>query len=482
VSGTYEAVIGLEVHAQLDTHSKLFCGCATSEGAVANTFICPICLGHPGTLPVINQQAVRLGVMAALATSCTVHERSVFARKQYFYPDLPKGYQISQFDRPLATDGKLHITVDGEPLVIGITRIHLEEDAAKSSHDEHGTHVDYNRGGTPLAEIVSEPDMRSPAQAEAYLRVLHRVLVESGVTKGDMEKGHFRCDANVSIRKPGEPLGTRAEIKNINSFKFVAKAIQGEIERQEAVLNSGGRVVQETRGWRAGSTFSMRSKESSSDYRYFPDPDLPPLEVTSSMRNEALSALPAAPMDTWLADQSVHRHASFRDAHGLDDYTAGVLLASADLTGLFEAAVAEGGEPVPLANWIQTEVQRKLNEGGSLSAAGLTPKSFVDLLKMLQAGDIGRNAAKEVFDALWQHGGDASSIVAERGLKKVGDEALIRAAIEKILKANPNEVAKYQGGNKKIIGFFMGQVMRATRGQADPALARRLVVEELDSV
>ncbi len=480
--GMYEAVIGLEVHVQLDTRSKLFCSCPTADEAAPNTAVCPVCLGHPGTLPVINREAVRLGVRAARALGCEVHGRSVFARKQYFYPDLPKGYQISQFDRPFATAGSLSYLLDGERRTLPLTRIHLEEDAARSVHDERGTLVDYNRAGTPLAEIVTEPELDSAEAAEAALRMLHRVVTEAGVTRGDLQRGHFRCDANVSVRRPGDPLGVRTEIKNVNSFRFVAAAIRAEVARQIEVLDGGGTVVQHTRGWRNGTTEPMRSKETSSDYRYFPDPDLPALHIDPDLAAQATAGLGALPLDHALLDRDQARAATFREAHGLDAYVAGVLLATPELADFFEAAIAAGGEVRSIANWLQGDVLRHLGEGEELAQAGLRPSELARLDALMSAGTITRNGARDVFEHLWLHGGGADDAIEALGLSVVGDENELRAIVRDAVAKHPAEAEKYRQGKKKLAGFFMGLVMRATRGQADPALARRLVVEELDSI
>jgi aspartyl-tRNA(Asn)/glutamyl-tRNA(Gln) amidotransferase subunit B len=477
---TYDVVIGLECHAQLHTSSKLFCGCPIGEGGEPNSRICPVCLGHPGTLPILNDKAIRLGTRAALATSCTVNRRSVFERKQYFYPDLSKGYQISQYLYPLASDGQLTIISEGARRRVRINRIHLEEDAGKSIHTDDGTHVDYNRSGTPLAEIVTEPDLRSAEEAVQYLKMLHRVLVEAGVTLGDMEKGHFRCDANISIHKPGTPLGTRTEVKNLNSFRNVAKAIEYEVKRQTKVLEGGGTVVQETRTWKANRTMPMRGKEAAADYRYFPEPDLPALIVEEAELHEARTLLPNRPLDEWLLEQDAARHQQFQERHQLDDYVCSVLLANAALLAFFEATIDAGGESRAIANWVQGEVLRRLNDGDSLAEGKLEPAELVILQGLVDADTLSYRSAKRVFDHLWDHGGQAQVVVSELGLASVQDADQIRQFVLTAITNNPTQVSKYLNGNKRLIGFFIGEIMKKTRGRADPKLANRIVGEELD--
>jgi aspartyl-tRNA(Asn)/glutamyl-tRNA(Gln) amidotransferase subunit B len=478
----YQAIIGLECHAQLDTASKLFCRCRVTDGEPPNTHVCPVCLGHPGTLPVANAQAVELAVRAALALSCTVHGISVFARKQYFYPDLPKGYQISQYEEPLATGGRLHVELDGERRFVGITRIHLEEDSGKSIHGEVTTGVDFNRAGVPLIEIVSEPDLRTPREAEAAMRMLHRVLVEAAVTRGDMEKGHFRCDANVSVHHPGAPWGTKVEIKNVNSFRFVARALAHEVDRQERILERGGSVVQETRSWRGDRTASARAKEGSSDYRYFPDPDLPPLQVDDALLGRARKALPGVPLDLWLQKRDAREHEAFRERHGLDDHTAEVLLRSHEPRAFFEAAVAAGGDGAQMARWITGEVLRRINEGEVLADARLSPEALVALQGLVADGTLSHSMAREVFGELWARGGEPREIVVHLGMHQITDEALLGDLVRDIVARHPRHVERYRAGNERMVGFFMGQVMKATGGRADPALASRLVVEAMRRV
>lgn len=476
----YQVIIGLECHAQLATTSKLFCECPIKEGGTPNSRICPVCLGHPGTLPTLNDQAIRLGTRAALATSCTVNRRSVFERKQYFYPDLSKGYQISQYLHPLASNGQLTIINDGNRRRIRINRIHLEEDAGKSIHRDDGTHVDYNRSGTPLAEIVTEPDLRSADEAVQYLKMLHRVLVEAKVTVGNMEKGHFRCDANVSLHKPGTPYGTRTEIKNLNSFRNVAKAIEYEVKRQMKVLEGGGEVVQETRTWKANRTMPMRGKEAAADYRYFPEPDLQPLIVDEAELEEARAFLPALPLDEWILEQDAERHQAFQERHTLDDYVCGVLMASPHLLDFFEATISAGGESKAMANWVQGEVLRRLNDGGSLDECKLVPGQLVILQSLVDKNTVSYRNAKLVFDHLWDNGGTPQSVIDEQKLASVQDTDQLRLLVRAAITNNPKQVRKYLDGNKGLAGFFIGDVMKETRGRADPKLTNRIVGEELD--
>lgn len=483
----YEAVIGLEVHAQLRTRSKMFCACpnAGSTGigadeAPPNRHVCPICLGHPGTLPSVNAEAVRLAIRAGLALGCAVHPRSIFARKQYFYADLPKGYQISQYEYPLCTGGRVEFEIDGARRSVPLERIHLEEDTGKSTHHADGWRLDFNRCGAPLVEIVSKPAMRTAIEAEAYLRSLHRTLVEAGICTGDMEKGHFRCDANVSVHRPGTPWGTRVEVKNVNSFRFVAKAIGFEIDRQIAVLDGGGAVVPETRTWRNGETVSLRTKEGASDYRYFPEPDLGPLTLLEGEVTAVAASLPAAPLDTFLLDEDARRAEAFRQRYGLTAYAAGVLLADETARSFFEATVAAGGAATEAANWVQGEVLRRTAEGPMSGA--LTPASLVALMAEIDNKTISRAQGRQVFDVLWKTGGEPREIIAALGLGQVADDGPIREAARAAIAANPSQVEKYKQGNPKVVGFFMGQVMRATGGRADPALAQRVVAEELDRV
>lgn len=477
----YEPVIGLEVHAQLKTDSKIFCGCATGYGAPPNTQVCPICLGYPGTLPVLNEGAVELAVAAALALGCTVHERSIFARKQYFYPDLPKGYQISQFDRPLATGGQVEIVLDdGSRKTIGITRIHMEEDAGKSTHAPAGTRVDFNRCGIPLIEIVSEPDLASPREAYLYLTALKQTLEYLEVSDCNMEEGSLRCDANVSVRPVGETaLGTKTEVKNVNSFRYVEDALAFEAERQAGVLRSGERVVHETRLWDSTKREArpMRSKEESHDYRYFPEPDLEPLEVSPRWREEIGASLPEMP---------AVRARRFVEAYGLPDYDAGVLTATRPMADYFEAVVERIDDPKEVSNWVMGEVLRVANERGlevrlDPAPSPVSPDDLAEILRLKAAGTISGNAAKEVLDAVVETGRDPAEVVAEEGLEQVSDEAALAAEVEAAIEAHPDKVDEYRGGKTGLLGFFVGQVMRATGGRADPQLVNRLLRERLEA-
>jgi aspartyl-tRNA(Asn)/glutamyl-tRNA(Gln) amidotransferase subunit B len=464
----YEPVIGLEVHVQLLTRSKIFCGCSTHFGDAPNSNVCPVCLGLPGTLPVLNKRAVELGIRASLALNCTVHDHSRFARKNYFYPDLPKGYQISQFELPLATGGWVEIEHEGKTKRIGITRLHLEEDAGKSLHDgfPHSgekTYVDFNRCGTPLSEIVSEPDMRSPDEAYAYLTTLRQILLYAGVSDCNMEEGSMRCDANVSVRPRGsQEFGTKVEVKNLNSFRYVAKAIEFEIERHIGILESGGRIPQETRLWNqpAGRTDSMRSKEKAHDYRYFPEPDLLPVHVSQAWRTEIRSSLPELP---------AAKRARFVSAFGITPYDAEVLTDTQDLANYYESVVRAGAPRKTAANWMQTELLRRLNDSGKeISASPVSPSSLAELLSLVDSGKITGAIGKKVFAAMFDTGRSAADIVAAEGLgAQVSSDAIEQAARE-VIARNPDNVAKFKAGNEGVFKFFVGQVMKATKGQANP--------------
>jgi aspartyl-tRNA(Asn)/glutamyl-tRNA(Gln) amidotransferase subunit B len=471
----YEPVIGLEVHAQLLTKSKIFCGCSTRFGDPPNSNVCPVCLGLPGTLPVLNKRAVEIGMRAALALNCTVHEHSRFARKNYFYPDLPKGYQISQYELPLATGGWVEIEHDGKTKRIGITRLHLEEDAGKSLHDgfphsDEKTYVDFNRCGTPLSEIVSEPDMRSPDEAYAYLTTLRQILLYTGVSDCNMEEGSLRCDANVSVRLRGaKEFGTKVEVKNLNSFRYLAKALEFEIERHISILESGARIAQETRLWNqaAGHTDSMRSKEKAHDYRYFPEPDLLPVHVSGAWRESVRSSLPELP---------VARRARFVSTFGVTAYDAEVLTDTQSLAGYFESVVTAGAPGKAAANWMQTELLRRLNDSGKeITASPVTPAALAELVKLVESGKITAAVGKKVFATMFETGRSAREIVAAEGLgAQVGDDAVEQAARE-IIASNPDNVAKFKSGNEGVFKFFVGQVMKATRGQANPQTVNQIV-------
>ncbi len=472
----YEAVIGLEVHAQLQTNSKIFCQCETAFGEEANTRTCPVCIGMPGVLPVLNRKAVEFIIKTGLATHCAITPYSRFARKNYFYPDLPKGYQISQYELPLCEKGHVEILVDGKVKRIGITRIHLEEDAGKNLHtSESGASlVDLNRAGTPLMEIVSEPDIRSADEATEYLKKLRSILRYIEVSDADMEKGNFRCDCNVSIRPVGaKEYGTRAEVKNVNSFKFVQKALEYEIKRQAQVLDEGGRVVQETRLFDSGKgvTFSMRSKEEAHDYRYFPEPDLVPI-VTSSETVEAIrktiTELPEAKRDRFVKE------------YGLPEYDADMLTQSRALAAYYEEAAKLSGQPKVISNWIMGELMRLLNaEGKEIEDCPVRPDRLADMVKMISDGTISTKIAKVVFEDMYGTGKDAETVVREKGLVQVSDSGEIENIIADVIKANPAQHADYKGGKDKLFGFFVGQVMKASKGKANPDLVNQLLKKKL---
>jgi aspartyl-tRNA(Asn)/glutamyl-tRNA(Gln) amidotransferase subunit B len=471
---TWETVIGLEVHVQLGTRSKMFCGCAATFGEEPNTNVCPVCLGLPGALPVPNAEAIRLGVRAALALECTVHPVSVFARKNYFYPDLPKGYQISQFDQPLATGGRLRVeSAERGVIEVGITRLHLEEDAGKSLHDRFPglTAVDLNRAGVPLAEIVSEPDLRSAAEARAYLTSLKQILVYAGVSDCSMEKGHLRVDANVSVRRAGEArFGTKTEVKNVNSFANVERALTSERDRQIALLEAGGTVEQVTLLFNAatGQVRPMRSKEESHDYRYFPDPDLPPLVVDAAWVEQQRQSLPELP-DAKVARLSM--------GYGLPAYDARVLAGDVALADYFESVVKEGAEPKAAANWIMTEVMSQWNESGRFAVAAGTLAELVGLVK---DGTVSLQAAKKVFAELASNGGTAAKATAERlGLIQVKDESSLEQWVDEVIAANPKEVERYRAGEGKLLGFLVGQVMKRSQGKADPKGVQPVLLRKL---
>jgi aspartyl-tRNA(Asn)/glutamyl-tRNA(Gln) amidotransferase subunit B len=471
----WEVIIGLEIHAQLATKSKIFSGSATAYGAPPNTQANLVDLAYPGVLPVLNAHAVQMAVKFGLATGATVAHRSVFARKNYFYPDLPKGYQISQYELPVVARGSLKVMLDdGKVLTIGITRAHLEEDAGKSLHEglANATGIDLNRAGTPLLEIVSEPDMRSAKEAVAYMKKIHTLVRYLEICDGNMQEGSFRCDANVSVRPKGqEKLGTRAEIKNLNSFRFVEKAIQYEVARQIELIESGGTVVQETRLYDSDKdeTRSMRSKEEANDYRYFPDPDLLPVEIDQPFIEAVRATLPELPDE---------KAARFAQQFGLSAYDAGVLSASRELGAYFESVVGSlGATHAKLAaNWVMGELSSALNRDNSdIERSRVNPQQLTGLLNRIVDQTISGKIAKEVFEAMWSEGKSADAIIEAKGLRQITDSAAIEGVIDAVIAANPKQLADYRSGKDKLFGFFVGQVMKATGGKANPAQLNELL-------
>jgi len=481
----YEPVIGIEVHAQLLTRSKMFCGCSADyAGAPPNTHTCPVCTGMPGVLPVINKRAVEQVIMTGLALHCRIAETAVFARKNYNYPDLPKNYQISMYELPLCLNGWLEIEVPSPgsgPSVqrkrIGIERIHLEEDTAKLTHMGTYSLIDFNRSGVPLMEIVSEPDIRSPEEARRYLIALQTILRYLGVSTGDMEKGAMRCEANISLRPVGsEQLGTKVEVKNLNSFRAVKLALEYEIERQRRILDAGGRVEQVTMGWdeSEGHTVVQRSKEYAHDYRYFPEPDLPPLVISREWVREIEARLPELPEA---------KRQRFVEQYGLSDYTASVLAHDRAVADYFEATVSAGLDPNEAANWITSELFGLMREANlSIEEVKVTPQGLAELVGLLRKGVINRPTAKEVLAVMCQTGQAASQIIKERGLAQIGDRDQLAQIIARVLKENPGPVREYLGGKEVVLRFLIGQVMRATRGKADPKLAGELLKEQLQEL
>jgi aspartyl-tRNA(Asn)/glutamyl-tRNA(Gln) amidotransferase subunit B len=467
----YEAVIGLEIHAELLTSSKIFCGCATTFGVPPNTQVCEVCLGMPGTLPVLNRRALEFALKMALATDCRINPESVFARKNYFYPDLPKGYQISQYELPLAEHGFLDIRVNGGGKRIGITRIHLEEDAGKLIHSEHRpvSFVDFNRTGVPLIEIVSEPDMRTPEEAVEYFKGLRNILLYLEICDGNMEEGSLRCDANISLRPVGQSaFGTKAELKNMNSFRFVRQALEYEIKRQRALLDAGKEIVQETRLWdpAQGQTISMRGKEEAHDYRYFPDPDLVPVRIETAWLESLRASLPELP---------TARSKRFQEQYGLPEYDAEVLTGDKALADYFEACVKAFPQPKVVSNWIMVELLRELKkEEAGLAACRITPEALARLLVLVDKGTISASQAKKVFEEMWASGKEPEAIVKEKGLEQISDTGALEAAAQAIINAHPKEVADYRAGKTKVMGFFVGQLMRQTKGQANPQMANEI--------
>jgi aspartyl-tRNA(Asn)/glutamyl-tRNA(Gln) amidotransferase subunit B len=474
----WETVIGLEVHTQLRTVSKIFSGASTEYGAEPNTQACAVDVALPGVLPVMNREAARMAVKFGLAINAEINRTSIFARKNYFYPDLPKGYQISQLELPIVGQGSLTIDVDGERRVIGITRAHLEEDAGKSLHEDfHGmTGIDLNRAGTPLVEIVSEPDMRSAAEAVAYLKTLHSLVRYLDICDGNMQEGSFRCDANVSVRPVGQQeFGTRTELKNINSFRFVEKAIEFEVERQIDLLESGGHVVQETRLYDSNKnqTRSMRSKEEANDYRYFPDPDLPPMVLDDAFIENVRADMPELP-DA--------KRSRFVNDYGLSDYDAGALTATRELAAYYEAAVSVlPGEPKLIANWISGELAGHLNRDNTdITDSPVSAEALGQLVVRIADNTISGKIAKEVFEAMWDGQGKPDAIIEKRGLKQISDDSAIEPIIDKVLAGNPTQMEQYQAGQTKLLGFFVGQVMKATGGKANPKQVNELLRKKLD--
>jgi len=475
----WETVVGLEIHTQLATKSKIFSGAPTDFGAAPNTQACAMDLGLPGVLPVLNEQAVILAIRFGTAIEAEIAERSIFARKNYFYPDLPKGYQISQYELPVVGKGRVRILLDdGAVKEIGVTRAHLEEDAGKSLHENfHGlTGIDLNRAGTPLLEIVSEPDIRSPEEAVAYARKIHRIVRWIGISDGNMQEGSFRVDANISVRPQGEAkLGTRTEIKNINSFRFLERAIRFEIGRQIDVIEGGGQVVQETRLYDAdqGETRSMRTKEEANDYRYFPDPDLLPLVIDAAFIARATQGMPELP-DA--------RRRRFRDRYGLSDYDADLLTLSRELGDYYERVAEDTGDPKLAANWVNGELAAALNKAGlEIGASPVSARMLAGLIKRIRDRTLSGKLAKQVFEAIWNGEGDADAVIAARGLKQITDVGAIEAVIEDILATNPTQVEQYRSGKEKVFGFFVGQVMKATQGKANPQQVNALLKEKLNA-
>ena len=473
----WETVIGLEIHTQLATDSKIFSGAPTAFGAEPNTQACAVDLGLPGVLPVLNRRAVTLAVLFGKAIDADIAERSIFARKNYFYPDLPKGYQISQYELPVVGKGRVEIVLeDGAVKQIGVTRAHLEEDAGKSLHEDfHGlTGIDLNRAGTPLLEIVSEPDMRSPEEAVAYARKIHQIVRWIGISDGNMQEGSFRVDANVSVRLKGEEqFGTRTEIKNINSFRFLDKAIRYEIERQIDVIEGGGDVVQETRLYDADNdeTRSMRTKEEANDYRYFPDPDLLPLAIDDTFIDQATRDLPELP------DAKRQR---FRDQYGLSGYDANLLTASKDMADYYEAVAEDTGDAKLAANWVNGELAAALNKAGKeIGESPVSAQALAGLIRRIRDKTVSGKLAKQVFEAIWNGEGDADAVIEAKGLKQITDAGAIESVVDQIMAANPAQLEQYRSGKEKVFGFFVGQVMKATKGRANPQQVNATLKDKL---
>jgi len=479
VRAKYEPVIGLEVHVQLLTETKAFCGCQNKFGAPPNTNVCPVCLGLPGALPVLNERAVEFATLASLALNCQVRERSIFARKNYFYPDLPKGYQISQFDKPLAEHGWIEVPNGESKKRIGITRLHMEEDAGKSLHDGFPdsatrTYVDLNRCGTPLIEIVSEPDMRTPEEAFEYLTRLKEIIVYTGVSDGNMEEGSLRCDANVSVRPRGqEKFGTKAEVKNVNSFRFIRAALEYEIERQIEIVEFGGRVVQETRLYNAneGRTYSMRSKEQAHDYRYFPEPDLPPLIVPEVWKTEIAARMPELPEA---------RRARMISEYGITEQDAHTLTATREFADQFESAASAAKNPRRVANLVQSELTMRL-KAANLERSPISMKGIAQAADLAEEGKLSSKQLKQLFDLCFAKGEDFGPVYEREKPQQISDASTLEKMIDEVIAANPAQVEQYRKGKKTVAAFFVGQVMKASKGQANPALLNELVTRKLES-
>jgi aspartyl-tRNA(Asn)/glutamyl-tRNA(Gln) amidotransferase subunit B len=475
MTSKYETVIGLEVHVELSTKTKIFCGCSTEFGAPPNTNVCPVCLGHPGVLPVLNRQAVEFAVKAAMALNCEIAEYSKFDRKNYFYPDLPKAYQISQYDQPIGKNGWIEIEVDGRKKRIGITRLHLEEDAGKLNHEGDASLVDFNRVGVPLIEIVSEPDLRSPAEARAYLEKLKTIIQYTGVSDVKMEEGSLRCDANISLRPVGsDKFGTKTELKNLNSFRNVERALEYEQARQAELLDRGEPIVQATLRWleNENRTKIMRTKEEAHDYRYFPEPDLVRLRIDEAWKEELRRSLPELP-DA--------RKARYTGEFGLSDYDANILVASKKVADYFEETVAGGAEPKAAANWIITELLGHLNaEGLEIEQVKMQPKHLAEMIGLIQKGTISTKIAKTVFKEMLETGKEPARIVEEKGLVQISDEGQLKAIVGEVVANNPQSVEDFKNGKDRALGFLVGQVMKATRGKANPQLVNKLIIEVIN--
>jgi aspartyl-tRNA(Asn)/glutamyl-tRNA(Gln) amidotransferase subunit B len=475
--GKYEPVIGLEVHVQLNTRTKIFCGCPTSFGAPPNSNVCPVCLGLPGALPVLNRRVVEMAIQAALATHCRVNALSRFARKNYFYPDLPKGYQISQYDQPLAEHGWLEVAVDGAKKRIGITRIHLEDDAGKSIHDgfkdsDRFTYVDLNRSGTPLIEIVTEPDIRSPDEAYEFLTELKQIMQYVGVSECDMEKGQLRCDANVSVRLKGvEKFGTKVEVKNLNSFRFAKMAMDYEIARQVAIVEGGGRIEQESRLYNVatGETVGMRSKEHAHDYRYFPEPDLVPLRVSAAWLEQIRATVPELPADM---------RKRFVESYGLREYDAQVLTATRAIAEYFEQAAKTADDPRMAANWVTGDLLGALN-GRDITESPVSPDQLGELVAFIAKGEISGKMAKDIFAKMFETGESAAAIIDREGLRQISDTGALEKIVDEVIAASPKQLEQFKAGKTGVFGYFVGQVMKLSKGQANPAAVNELLKAKL---